>query len=219
MTRDVIETPWAGIVVESVSRSYQRGSEVVLAIDDVSLQLEPARMTALVGPSGSGKTTLLDMVMGESRPDRGTVSGLTDRPTWNDLSIVPQQLGLLSELTIGENVRLPLRLGARPHRDPDDLLESLGIAELAGRFPHETSLGQQQRAAVARALVSGSRAMIVDEPTSHQDEKNVGIVADSLVQAARTGSLVLVATHDDRVIERCDHAVHLVDGRLSRADG
>jgi len=205
---------WGGIVVDGVSRAYRRGSETVVAVDDVSMRIDVGRMTALVGPSGSGKTTLLDMVMGETPPDRGTISGLTESPDWNDLAFVPQQLGLLSELTIRENISLPVRLGATGERDVDELMAALGIEELARRFPDETSLGQQQRAAVARALVTRSRAMVVDEPTSHQDEVNVAIVAEVLAEAATAGALVLVATHDARMIERCDRAIHLVDGRI-----
>ena len=118
---------WGGIVVDGVSRAYRRGSETVVAVDDVSMRIDVGRMTALVGPSGSGKTTLLDMVMGETPPDRGTISGLTESPDWNDLAFVPQQLGLLSELTIRENISLPVRLGAAGERDVDELMAALGI--------------------------------------------------------------------------------------------
>ncbi len=202
------------IALEGVARSYRRGGETVLAVDDVSLQLSAGQLTGLVGPSGSGKTTLLNLVMGEDEPDAGRVLGRPERATWSDVAIVPQQLGLLDELTVRENVTLPIRLGAPAAIDPDELMAALGIAELADRFPEETSLGQQQRTAIARALVVEPSVVIVDEPTSHQDEANVEIVASALVELANRGALVVIATHDDRLVERCDRVVRLAHGRI-----
>ena len=210
-------TPPTDISIVGVSRTYRRGSETVVAVDDVSLQLTSGDLIGLVGPSGSGKTTLLNLVMGEDRPDSGRIIGRPDRPTWRDVAIVPQQLGLLDELTIRENVTLPIRLGTPAARDPLELLAELGLAELADRFPEETSLGQRQRAALARALVVDPAIAIVDEPTSHQDEANVEVVASALVELAEHGTLVLVATHDDRLVARCDRVVRLANGRLTQS--
>lgn len=202
------------ISIVGVTRTFRRGSETVVAVDDVSLKLTSGQLIGLVGPSGSGKTTLLHLVIGEDRPDSGRVLGRPERPTWCDVAIVPQQLGLLGELTVRENVTLPIRLGAAPAREPDLLMDQLGIGDLAARFPAETSLGQQQRTAIARALVVDPRMAVVDEPTSHQDEANVEVVGDALVELAAHGTLVLVATHDDRLVRRCDRVVRIENGRL-----
>ena len=202
------------ISLEHVSRSYRRGGETVLAVDDVSLRLTSGELVGLVGPSGSGKTTLLNLVMGEDEPDSGVITGRPKRPTWRDVAIVSQQLGLLDELTVRENVTLPVRLGAPAAGDVEELMARLEIAELADRFPEETSLGQQQRTAIARALVVEPAVVIVDEPTSHQDEVNVEIVAAALVELASRGALVVVATHDDRLVDRCDRVIRLAHGRI-----
>ncbi len=202
------------ISLEHVSRSYRRGGETVLAVDDVSLRLTSGELVGLVGPSGSGKTTLLNLVMGEDEPDSGVIAGRPQRPTWSDVAIVPQQLGLLDELTVRENVTLPVRLGAPAAGDVEELMARLEIAELADRFPEETSLGQQQRTAIARALVVEPAVVIVDEPTSHQDEVNVEIVAAALVELANRGALVVVATHDNRLVDRCGRVIRLAHGRI-----
>ena len=176
--------------VIDVTKRYRRGSEIVTAVDHVSLELSAGTITALVGPSGSGKTTLLNLIVGGDESDSGSIGGLPASARWSDLAVVPQQLGLLPELTIGENVRLPTRLGTRPALDVDDVMETLLLTALEDRPPEETSLGEQQRAAVARALVSGPSLLVADEPTSHQDGANTARVITALADLAVAGLLV-----------------------------
>jgi putative ABC transport system ATP-binding protein len=195
-----------------VTKRYRRGREVVTAVDHVSFELEAGSMVALVGPSGSGKTTLLNLIVGGDEPDEGVVEGPSGRADWSQLAIVPQTLGLLPELTMGENVGLPLRLGAPGAVDPAAVMERLAIGALADRPPMETSLGEQQRAAVARALVTAPVLLVADEPTSHQDEANTDRVIDALAGVASAGSCVFVATHDARTLDRCDRVLHMTDG-------
>ena len=192
--------------LHDVVRHYRRGSEVVTAVDDVSFELETGTVTALVGPSGAGKTTLLNLVLGGDRPDGGTIEGVPDQPRWSELAIVPQALGLLPELTIAENVDLPRRL--RPHRPRQrrrwsnrstprgdgapavaELLAALDIGELADRPPNETSLGQQQRAAVARALIVRPAVWRgrADEPSGRSEHRPGG----RRLRATRTGRHVV----------------------------
>ncbi|MEO1064723.1 MAG: ATP-binding cassette domain-containing protein [Actinomycetota bacterium] len=197
-----------------VTKRHRRGGETIVAVDDVSLELHAGSLTALVGPSGSGKTTLLNLIVGGDEPDSGTVDGPTSVGDWLRLAIVPQSLGLLPELTLGENVGLPLRLGARAVTAVDDAMGLLGITALADRPPHETSLGEQQRAAVARALLTEPVLLVADEPTSHQDEANTDRVLEALAAGAASGSCALVATHDERVLERCDRVFHMRDGSV-----
>lgn len=201
-----------------VTKRYRRGTEIVTAVDHVSLELPSGSMIALVGPSGSGKTTLLNLVVGGDEPDEGVIEGPSARADWSQLAIVPQTLGLLPELTIHENVGLPLRLGASCVTDPVAAMDLLGIGALADRPPMETSLGEQQRAAVARALVTAPTLLVADEPTSHQDEANADAVVDALAGVAASGSCVFVATHDTRVLDRCEVVLRMTDGRVTVAE-
>jgi putative ABC transport system ATP-binding protein len=195
-----------------VTKRHHRGRETVTAVDHVSLELPSGSMIALVGPSGSGKTTLLNLIVGGDVPDEGVIDGPADRADWSRLAIVPQTLGLLPELTMAENIGFPLRLGAHVATDPGEAMELLGIGALANRPPQETSLGEQQRAAVARALVTSPTLLVADEPTSHQDEANTDRVTAALVEVAGTGSCVFVATHDSRMLDRCDLVLRMSDG-------
>lgn len=203
--------------LDGVTKRYRRGREVVTAVDAVSLEVMAGSMTALVGPSGSGKTTLLNLIVGGDDPDEGVVTGAPPRPDWSRLAIVPQTLGLLPELTMAENVGLPLRLGADGAQDVDEVMELLGIAVLADRPPEEASLGEQQRAAVARALVASPALLVADEPTSHQDEANAHRVIEALATLSAAGSSVFLATHDPRTLDRCECVFHIRDGALSEA--
>ena len=126
---------------------------------------------------------------GWSEPDAGTIGGLTSR-AWADCAYVPQRFGLVPELTVAENIELPARGRAN---DAEALLDRLALAELRDRYPAEISIGQQQRVAVARALVPGPRLLLVDEPTSHQDRdvrraRLVGVDATRQLREPRASS-------------------------------
>ena len=211
----------------SITKSYRRGPEVVRALAGADLTLEPGELVALLGPSGSGKTTLLNVLAGWEEPDSGEVlwdgaSGvrLAELP-WNSLSVLPQRLGLLDELSVRENVELPLRLGGGPRRDAagrvDELLEDLGLSDLAGRPPSQTSLGEQQRAALARAVVVAPRLLLADEPAGHQDAVFAERVLAVLRSAAARGTACLLATHNRDSLRFCDHAIAIADGRVDRS--
>lgn len=209
-----------------LTRVYRRGTEAVTALAEVSFELDPGELLVLTGPSGSGKTTLLNILAGWEQPDAGevvwcdpTAAAPTAPPSWDQLAIAPQRLGLLEELTVAENIELPLRLSAIPGRwpDPDRLasvLELFGLSALAHRMPSETSLGEQQRTAIARALVGTPRLLLADEPTGHQDTAWVEGVLDGLRKAAAAGSTVLIATHDEQIIAQAPRRLTLRDGRL-----
>jgi ABC-type lipoprotein export system ATPase subunit len=203
-------------------KTYRRGAERVHALRAVDLVLYQGELVALVGPSGSGKSSLLGMLAGWEPPDAGELAWgrETVAPPWSGLATVPQALGLLDELTVRENVALPVRLGlGRRHgaRDghTEELLGLLGLAELADRSPSETSLGQQQRAAVARALVLAPQLVLADEPSAHQDAAWVHDVFAALRQVVGDrGAACLVATHDPDALRYADRVLHLVDGQL-----
>ena len=195
--------------------THRQGTVTILR--DVSLSLGGAALVVLAGRSGSGKSTLCHLVAGVMRPSAGSVL-VADGPAhrvrdWAVVSLLPQRLALAPELSVAENALLPARLRGRAV-DPL-LLESLGLDAIADRPVHETSLGEQQRTALARALVLGPSVAVLDEPTGHQDDEHVGLLLDALVAAARAGTLVLVATHDQRVIDVADETVRLSSGRIA----
>jgi putative ABC transport system ATP-binding protein len=139
-------------------------------------------------------------------------------PSWDVLAIAPQRLGLLTELSIRENVELPLRLAAGAHW-PDhervnSALAAFGLHHLAHRMPWEVSLGEQQRTALARALVVAPRLLLADEPTGHQDAAWATGVMERLAKATASGTSLLVASHDEEVIARAPRCLELHDGRL-----
>lgn len=207
-----------------LAKSYRRGPEVIHALTGVSLTLPPSELIALVGPSGSGKTTLLNLLCGWEEPDSGrfvwSSTQELDSPRdlgWRDIAIVPQALGLLDELTIRENIELPARLAA--DRSPGDaheqaLIDDLGLSDLADRMPSEASLGEQQRAAIARALALEPRLLLADEPTGHQDALWAQGVMRSLRRACTEGMACAVATHNAEILRYVDRIVHIRDGRL-----
>lgn len=211
--------------VFELSKSYSRGPEQVHALVGASLTIPPGELLALVGPSGSGKTTLLNLVCGWEEPDTGTFvwrgaeepSSPRDLP-WDQITIVPQSLGLLEELTVRENVELPVRLGDRLDTDAatrvDTLIADLGLAELKDRLPAEVSLGEQQRTALARALVTSPALLLADEPTGHQDSVWARGVMRTLRNACADGTACLVATHNPEVLRYVDRILGIRDGHL-----
>jgi ABC-type lipoprotein export system ATPase subunit len=207
------------LVVDEVSKSYRRGDEVVRALDGVSLGLGSGELVGLIGRSGSGKTTLLNVIAGWEHPDAGAVErpGL-DVPLWHELAVVPQKLGLFDELTVRENLEYPARLVGRTSELRgwiEQLMEDLGIEHLHRRYPRETSLGEQQRTAVARALVLSPALVLADEPTGHQDAVSERRVLDALRRAAGGGGCCLIATHNVALAPRLDRVLEMADGRLT----
>ena len=207
----------------ALSKSYRRGDEVVHALDDVSLTLRAGELVGLVGRSGSGKTTLLNVIAGWERADAGTMERSGARsatPGWDELAVVPQKLGLFDELSVRENLEYPARLHGRLEElrgQVDELMEDLGIAHLAARYPKETSLGEQQRTAVARALVLSPTLVLADEPTGHQDAVSERRVLEAFGRSAGEGGSCLIATHNVSLAPRLDRVLEMADGRLAQA--
>ncbi len=202
------------IRLDDVTRRYRSPSETIVAVDAVTLAVHSGELVGLIGPSGSGKTTILNLLLGWEQPDAGIVTSSVTARGWNGAAVIPQELGLLAELSARENVELAGRLGGHRRIDAVAALTSLGLGDLLDRFPGELSMGEQQRVAVARATTMSPELVVADEPTAHQDEQHADLVIDRLAVVADDGGAVIVATHDSRLLHRVDRTIHLLDGHI-----
>jgi len=207
------------LMATGLHKTYRRGREEVHALRGVSIEVRPGEVVALLGRSGSGKTTLLNCLLGWERPDRGSVSvpgaASPEAAAWGAVAVVPQRFGLLEELSLADNVALPARLGglAEPRAAALETLEVLRLAHLAERSPEEVSLGEQQRTALARALVVRPSFLVADEPTGRLDEDlSTHVLATLREVCAAAGTGVLIASHDPVVVAAADRVVRLSDG-------
>jgi ABC-type lipoprotein export system ATPase subunit len=213
------------VSARGLDKTYSRGDERVHALRGVGLDLYPGELVALVGPSGSGKSTLLNVLCGWERPDAGSLdftAALADRPParlgWDQIALVPQALGLLEDLTIEENVLLPARLTGRLQAETPRgraLMDAFGIAHLAGRYPRQSSLGEQQRCCAARALLLRPTLVLADEPIAHQDTGWTDVIFTELRDLIRDGSACLVATHNPETWGYADRILTMHDGELA----
>jgi ABC-type lipoprotein export system ATPase subunit len=210
-----------------VSKSYRRGDEVVHALQEVSFTLAPGEMVALVGPSGCGKSTTLNLLSGVDRADAGAVRvcglDLTSaseaelvRARREKIGAVFQAFHLMPLLTVEENVLLPLALAGR--RDPArvrELIERVGLGHRRAHFPSQLSGGEQQRTAVARALVHRPALLLADEPSGSLDSASGAAVLRLIDELRREqGTAVLLATHDAGVSTLADRVIRLRDGAV-----
>jgi ABC-type lipoprotein export system ATPase subunit len=210
------------VVAHDLHKGYRRGSEEVRALGGVSFSLYPGEVTLLAGPSGSGKSTVLNLLTGWEAPDRGEIKWagrggrLADMP-WSAVGIMPQALGLMDDLSVRENVLLPVRFGrggGADTRRAGSLLAALGLDHLADRQPWEISLGEQQRAALARALVLAPEVLLADEPTGHQDAGWGRRVLRVIRFAAQRGTACLVASHNEEAVRGADRVLSIRDGLI-----
>jgi putative ABC transport system ATP-binding protein len=216
-------------VLEARALTVRFGDTV--AVDAVDLAITPGSRTAIMGPSGSGKSTLVHALAGVVRPDGGEVwfederldrlgEAERSRRRLARMGMVFQFGDLVPELTLVENVMLPLQvLGqrARPARTRAlELLDALGVADLADRRTGAVSGGQAQRAAVARALVHRPAVVLADEPTGALDSLTAERVLDTMVAVtAAAGAALVVVTHDHVVASHLDDLVVVRDGRVA----
>jgi ABC-type lipoprotein export system ATPase subunit len=206
--------------IDDVSRSVIVDGAPVVLLSPISLELRASTLVVVAGPSGSGKTTLCNIVIGWEHSDTGAVrwsdrdaddAGGTGDADWGRLAVVPQRLALIESLSLGENLRLPFWSQRRAVPEPEiaRVCAQLEVADLLLQHPSQVSFGEQQRIAIARAVVGRPRLAVIDEPTGHQDEARAGLVISQLLEARAAGSCLLVATHDAEVIAAADVVVHL----------
>jgi putative ABC transport system ATP-binding protein len=218
------------VSVRGLTRTFGSGPSTVHALRDVSFDVAPGEMVAVVGRSGSGKTTLLNMVGGLDRPDAGTVrvdgtevTALDDeglsRLRRDSVSYVFQTFGLVPVLTAAENIGVPLRLRRTPVADRERrvelLLDLVGLRDHADQRPGELSGGQQQRVAIARALAGSPRLLVADEPTGQLDaETGLSVMALLRALVESEGVTAVVSTHDPVMMSLADRVLRIADGRV-----
>jgi ABC-type lipoprotein export system ATPase subunit len=210
-------------------KTYGEGHAAVRVLDGLDLLASAGELVAVIGRSGSGKSTLLHLLGGLDRPERGTIEiGGTRIDTLGERGLTAvrrQQVGfvfqafhLLPELSGLENVLLPAQLardGVHAGPRARDLLSRLGLDETARRLPTTLSGGEQQRLAVARALINDPVLVLADEPTGNLDESSGAQVLELLRGAADSGRVVVLATHDASATSIADRVLRLQDGRLA----
>jgi putative ABC transport system ATP-binding protein len=197
---------------------YAVGERTIL--DGISVQASSGRVLAVRGPSGSGKSSLLTLLGGLVAPSGGTITldGVRVTPT-SDVSLrrrfgfILQGYGLVAALTARENVAVVLQAVRVPRAQVASrvqaVLERVGLAPVAGHLIEDLSGGQQQRVAVARALVTAADVFLADEPTAELDADNRGLIVSLLVERARSGAVVVIASHDPDVVDICDDVLDL----------
>jgi ABC-type lipoprotein export system ATPase subunit len=210
-------------------KTYGEGHAAVRVLDGLDLEAARGELVAVVGRSGSGKSTLLHLLGGLDRPERGTIEiggtridGLDERRLTavrrQQVGFVFQSFHLLPELSGIENVLLPAQLsrdGVHAAPRARELLRRLGLDDVARRLPTTLSGGEQQRLAVARALINDPILVLADEPTGNLDETAGAQVLELLRRAADSGRVVLLATHDASATNIADRVFQLQDGRLA----
>jgi putative ABC transport system ATP-binding protein len=217
---------------KSLRKVYERGSEKIVAVDDISLAVRPGEFVSFIGPSGSGKTTLINILGCLDNPTSGTLTiggrevfsggkGLSEseltRVRRQVFGYIFQKFYLVPTLTVLENVLLPFTFFRKDGAvaDPREPLRFLGLDKRMGHRPSELSGGEMQRVAIARALVNRPEILLADEPTGNLDSKRsveIGEILTSLNK--KDGLTILLVTHNPALARIADRTIELRDGRL-----
>ena len=219
------------IAVQSVNKTYKRGEETLVVLDDLSLEVQKGDFLALMGPSGSGKSTLLNLIGGLDTPTSGQIvvneqhletMNASALSTWraDNVGFIFQFYNLLPVLTAHKNVEIPLLLtglsGSQRKEHVSTALHVVGLSDRGGHKPNELSGGQQQRVAIARALVSDPDILVCDEPTGDLDRNTATEILDLLQILNRDhGKTILMVTHDPVAADSAKSTLHLDKGKLT----
>lgn len=219
----------AFIRVRGLSKHYQMGSTLVRALDGVDVDISRNAFTVVMGPSGSGKSTLLHLIGGLDRPTAGEIEfngQRLDEMDENRLALFRRQtvgfifqaFNLIQSMSAAENVGFPMQFAgispAERKRRALDLLGRVGLGDRSGHRPGELSGGEQQRVAVARALVNDPLLVLADEPTGNLDTASGIGIMHLLSDLHKSGRTVLVVTHDPRMVRFATQKLFLLDGRV-----
>jgi len=216
---------------ERVSRQYAMGEALVHAVDDVSIAVQPGEFVALLGSSGSGKSTLLNLLAGLDRPTSGAIyaheQNLAEMSSQelahhrsHTVGMVFQAFNLLPRMTLEENVELPLRLAEVDRAErPARVREAVERVSLAARLTHrpsELSGGEQQRAALARALVNRPTILLADEPTGNLDSATGEEIMGLFARLHESGNTIILVTHEPDIAARAHRVIRVRDGKVEK---
>ena len=219
------------IHADNVSRHYQMGAALIRAVDDVSLSVDAGEFLALLGSSGSGKSTLLNLLAGLDRPTAGAIvvreRNLAEMDThelarYRSLTVgmVFQAFNLLPRMTLEENVELPLRLAEVDRADRAarvrEALEHVHLEKRLAHRPSELSGGEQQRAALARALVNRPTILLADEPTGNLDSQTGEEIMALFARLHREGNTIILVTHEPDIAQHAHRVIRLRDGKVEK---
>ena len=218
------------VEIRDVYKSFQRDTQKIDVFTDLSLDIDAGSFTALMGPSGSGKSTLLNLIAGLDKPTRGTVrvggaevSAMSSGQlaTWRarNIGFVFQSFNLLPVLTAYQNIELPLLLTNLSGKDRAErvriALDVVGLSDRADHYPRQLSGGQEQRTAIARAIVADPTVMLLDEPTGQLDAKSSQEVLMLLQRLNNEfNKTIVIVTHDAHAADRAKSVLHLEKGDL-----
>lgn len=221
------------LALEHVTKQFGQKTNLVTALEDVSLAFKAGEVSLIIGPSGSGKSTLLTILGGLQTPTDGSVRlnghDISDLSTKEAEKTRPEQIGfvlqaynLVPYLTVADQFKLVDQVKPNNNLSQDGfdkIIETLGIQKLLNKYPGELSGGQQQRVAIARALYTDPAIILADEPTAALDTARVKEVGQLFANIAHDEEkAVVIVTHDDRLREFSDNVYKIVDGKLSNTD-
>ncbi len=220
----------AAIEVKGLRKVYRLGSEKVVALDRIDLEIDKGEVCCILGTSGSGKSTLLNMMAGLEKPTKGTIdieghriSAMSEaelaRFRQKNVGFVFQSYNLIASLNALENVMMPLMFRRVPKGEREemamDILTKVGLEKYIAHKPNQMSGGQQQRVGIARAFVGSPDIIFADEPTGNLDTKTSESVMEIMLGMARQNNQTLViVTHDPEVAAFADKVVHIRDGNI-----
>lgn len=222
------------IEIQDLGRDYMAGDSVVSAIKEMSFFIDDGEFVSIVGQSGAGKSTLLAALGGLNRPTRGNVwvdtmdlYGLSSEQRADFRSeyvgFVFQSFQLIPYLTAMENVKIPLSIAGVKKEDQADMaavaLEKVGLQDKKDRLPDQLSGGEQERVAIARAIVNRPPIVLADEPTGNLDSKTADDVINLLKQLNQEGQTVIMVTHNKKLCQHTDRTVHVRDGLCVLREG
>ena len=216
---------------ENIIKQYKSHDSVVTAVNRANLQVEDGELVSIMGASGSGKSTLLHICAGLDVPNSGTVTirgqRITDmkpdeKARFRGLytGFVFQKHNLIPQLTVLENIMIPTVMGDRPASQFEEhlkkIVDVLGLQDRLNHLPSEISGGQQQRCAIARAMINRPQILFCDEPTGNLDRKNADEVLELLLKTKEViGQSIIIVTHDINIADRADRVLIMENGVLS----
>jgi len=218
------------ILATNLVKDYEIGDFIVRAVDDLSLKIKKTSFVIIKGPSGAGKTTLLNLIGGLDTPNKGSIyshgvkiTNLQEESLATfrliNTGFIFQNYNLISTLTAEENIMFPMKLAGMSLKEQREralnLLNKVGLGDRREHLPFQLSAGEQQRVAIARALANDPPFIIADEPTANLDKKTSLFIRDLFRDMKQEGKTIIIATHDDYLIELANRVITFEDGKIT----